>query len=81
MTQPVAPPAGRQTAAGHAEERGDQGDIGEELKENDGGGEPTDARQLEKQDEEADEEKIEPRKPNRGRYQAGVTHAPSPAEN
>jgi len=44
--QPVSTPTGCQTAAGDAEEGGDQDDISEELKKNDGGGEPTDARQL-----------------------------------
>jgi hypothetical protein len=53
ITQPVAAPPGRQTAAGDAKEGGDQDDIGEELKKNDGGGEPTDARQFEKQDKKA----------------------------
>jgi hypothetical protein len=52
--QPFLLALGCQAAAGHAEKGGDQDDVGEELQENDVGGEPTNAGELHEQDQEPD---------------------------
>src|SRR5262249_33444251 len=56
--QPVGLLAGSHTSAGHAKKTGEQNDVGEELQEDDVGGEPTNACQLQKENQEADQEKI-----------------------
>ena len=51
--------AGRQQSDAHAQEAREQHDVGEEREEHDGACEPADRRQLEKQDQEADQEQIQ----------------------
>src|SRR5258705_7709301 len=56
--KPVPALPGRQAATRHAQETSDQDNIREELKENDVGGEPTNARQFEEQNQKSDQKKI-----------------------
>ena len=52
--KPVPALPGRQTATRHAQKAGDQDNVSEELKENDVGREPANARQLEEKDQKSD---------------------------
>ncbi len=51
--KPVPAPPGGQAATRHAQKTSDQDNIREELKENDVGGEPTNARQFEEQNQKS----------------------------
>src|SRR6266513_2546608 len=59
--------AGRQQSDAHAQEAREQHDVGEEREEHNGACEPADRRQLEKQDQEADQEQIQIRAAQRHR--------------